>query len=163
MTGCRISTPGLLCEPAALTGNLSQGDKQALPSSRATPMNTCPVLRPRWCPSLLAITQERAAAFRCMKYVGFVSFREKRLSFWTTTIHISGFNLTACILATPGSIPLITETHAGSLRTCLAQALAWSDLPCGLTGWVTSTSFIFSYSKAPSPRFGLILARSRSC
>jgi hypothetical protein len=36
----------------------------------------------------------------------------------TTTIPISGLHHAACILTTPGSIPPITETHAGSLLTC---------------------------------------------
>ena len=91
----------------------------ALPSSRVTPMSTCPFLRPRWCPLLLAMAHERTAAFRCMNDVGFPFPRKDgKLSLWTTTIHISGFNLTACTLTTPGSIPSITGTHAGSLRTC---------------------------------------------
>jgi len=158
-----VSTPGLLSQPAALNDRqFIAGRHQALPSSRATPMSTCPVLRPRWCPLILAVTQEGTAAFRLVHYVGFLFPREGRLSLSTTTIHISGFNLTACTLATPGSAPFITETHAGSLRTC------WlSSSPVGLalwrTDWVASTSFIFFYFKAPSPRFGLILARAAPC
>jgi hypothetical protein len=81
-------------------------------------MSTCPALRPRWCPSLLAMSQERTAAFRWMHYVGFLSPRVGRLSAWTTVIHISGLNLTACTLATPGIEHPITGMHAGSLRTC---------------------------------------------
>ena len=81
-------------------------------------MSTCPALRPRWCPSSLAMSQERTAAFRWMHYVGFLSPRVGRLSAWTTVIHISGLNLTACTLATPGIEHPITGMHAGSLRTC---------------------------------------------
>ena len=40
--------------------------------------------------------------------------------YWTTTILISGLNPAACTLATPGSIPPLTGTPAGSLLTwCL--------------------------------------------
>ena len=82
-------------------------------------MSTCPALiRPRWCPSPLAMTQERTAAFRSLQGVGFLSPRIGRLSLWTTTIHISGFNSAACTLVTPGSIHPVTGMHAGSLRTC---------------------------------------------
>ena len=94
------------------------GKSWALPSSRATPVSTCPDLRPRWCPSPLAMTRERTAAFRWMHCVGFFSPRVGRLSLRTTIIHISGLNSAACTLATSGSIHLITEVHADSLRTC---------------------------------------------
>jgi hypothetical protein len=36
----------------------------------------------------------------------------------STTLLISGLHHTACILATPGSVPPLAETHAGSLLTC---------------------------------------------
>ena len=36
----------------------------------------------------------------------------------STTLLISGLHHAACILATPGSVPLLAETHAGSLLTC---------------------------------------------
>ena len=74
LTGSRVSTPGLLSQPAALDDRrFVSGRQQALPSSRATPMSTCPVLRPRWCPLLLAIPYEGTAAFRSLKDVGFPS------------------------------------------------------------------------------------------
>jgi len=81
-------------------------------------MSTCPDLRPRWCPFSLAMSQERTAAFRRMQSVGFPFPQMERLSLWTTTIPISGFNSTACTLATPGTEHPITGMHAGSLRTC---------------------------------------------
>ena len=40
------------------------------------------------------------------------------LSLRTTTNHISGLNLTACTLTTPGTEHPIAGMHAGSLRTC---------------------------------------------
>ena len=56
---------------------------------------------------------------RCKPSAFPLGFSE-RLSCWTTIIPISGFNHAACTLATPGSIPPLTGTHAGSLLTwCL--------------------------------------------
>jgi len=82
-------------------------------------MRTCPdLIRPRWCPSPLAMTRKRTAAFRSLQGVGFLSLRAGRLSSSTTIIHISGFNSTACTLATPGFVHPVTGMHAGSLRTC---------------------------------------------
>jgi hypothetical protein len=47
----------------------------ALPSSRVTPLTTCPALRPRWSPAYspvsLTLVVHRTAAFRCMQSVGF--------------------------------------------------------------------------------------------
>ena len=92
--------------------------------------------------------------------------RQRRLSFpfggdsilSTTTTTISGFHTTACTLTTPGSIHPITGMHAGSLRTCPAQALIRSDLPFSYlrTDWVPLARFRNLLS---SPCFGLSLAR----
>ena len=43
----------------------------------------------------------------------------------STTIHISGLNHAACLLATPGSVRPLTGRHAGSLLTC------WLDFSQG--------------------------------
>ena len=76
----------------------------ALPSSRVTPLMTCPALRPRWCPGhspsriqdcCLPAHGSRRLSPRCCW----------RVSSWTTTIPISGLNHAACHLATPGSAP----------------------------------------------------------
>jgi len=45
----------------------------ALSSSRALPLNTCPALRPRWCPQHSPSIASRTAAFRYMHTVGFRS------------------------------------------------------------------------------------------
>jgi hypothetical protein len=130
-TGSRVSTPGLLSQPAAPDyRQFVAGRQQALSRSRATPVSTCPVHRPRWCPLTLTISHERTAAFRSLQGVGFPFPRKDgKLSLLTTTIHISGFNLTACTLAyRSSSTPFITETHVDLLRTCLAWALVRSDL-----------------------------------
>ena len=59
----------------------------------------------------------RTAAFRPLETVGFLLDTALRSILLSTTILISGLNHTACILATPGSVPPLAETHAGSLLT----------------------------------------------
>lgn len=61
------------------------------------------------------------AAFRWLDCVGFPSDALEDILL-TTTIHISGLNITACKLVPPGSVPSLTETHAGFA----------TDLPAGL-------------------------------
>jgi len=73
----------------------------ALSSSRATPLNTCSALRPRWCPQyspyripdccLPPHAQRRLSPLISQKVI-----------LTATTIHFSGLNYTACILAPPG-------------------------------------------------------------
>ena len=60
----------------------------------------------------------RTAAFRPLETVGVLLDTTVRSILLSTTIRISGLNHTACILATPGSVPPLAETHAGSLLTC---------------------------------------------
>ena len=43
----------------------------ALPSSRATPLQTCPALRPRWCPERSPVTRPGRLACRRLEPVGF--------------------------------------------------------------------------------------------
>jgi len=62
----------------------------------------------------------RTVAFRSFDNVGFPSDVLKVI-LETTTIRISGFNYTACILAPPGSIPPLTGTHAGFASDLPAQ------------------------------------------
>ena len=58
MRTCCPSAPGLLVCRYPLSSGLSHIRRQeALPSSQTTPLNTCPVLRPRWCPYCSAIAQ----------------------------------------------------------------------------------------------------------
>jgi hypothetical protein len=53
-----LLAPGLLVRRHPLSsGSLCKRRQEALPSSRTTPLNTCPVLRPRWCPCCFAIAQ----------------------------------------------------------------------------------------------------------
>jgi hypothetical protein len=46
-------TPGCWLCRSPLLRRLFPRRREALPSSRITPLNTCPALRPRWCPSRL--------------------------------------------------------------------------------------------------------------
>jgi hypothetical protein len=88
----------------------------ALPRSRVTPLNACPALRPRWCPQ-----HSPSRVQDC----GLPAHASRRLSprsrggisLRTTTRPISGLHHAACFLATPGFVPPITGTHAGSLLT----------------------------------------------
>ena len=52
---------------------MSTRKQLALSSSRALPLNTCPALRPRWCPQHSPLIALRTAAFRYMQTVGFRS------------------------------------------------------------------------------------------
>src|SRR5262245_4729744 len=59
----------------------------------------------------------RTAAFRRLQTVGFPLNTSLRDILLSTTIHISGLNHAACILATPGFVRPHTGRHAGSLLT----------------------------------------------
>ncbi len=67
----RTTTPGLLINRYTSASGYSARRQMALPSSQATPMCTCPGLRPRRCPGYLRITHSgllpstvsRASAF----------------------------------------------------------------------------------------------------
>jgi len=84
----------------------------ALPSPRATPMNTCPVLRPRWCP----INSPYRLQDCCLPHTPkrrLSPLVAQRLSIRSTTIHISGFNTTACTLVPSSFTHPITEIACG--------------------------------------------------
>jgi len=78
-----------------------------LPSSRATPVDTCPALRPRWCPEYSPYrTQDCCLPTRC-KASTFTPRLPGKLIPITTTIHISGLIDAACILDPSGfGLPL---------------------------------------------------------
>jgi len=111
------------------------------------------------------------------------------LSFWTTTIHISGLYDAACRLATPGSVPLLAKQHAGSLlsywlgfaqvgleshdshplgNTDLFHGFVLHSLDLGLrlargTGWLGGIALVGGWHCALS-HFPLLLPRKRpSC
>lgn len=92
--------------------NLPSRRLLALSSPRVTPMNTCPVPRPRWCPlnspyrlqdCCLPVTPNRRLS----------PLVSQRLSILSTTIPISGFNNTACTLVPSSFTHLIAEIACG--------------------------------------------------
>ena len=94
-----------LWSPGPHSGNVTRR-QVALPSSRVTPVKTCPALRPRWCPA----HSPKRTQDCCLP-----ATEHRRL---TTTLSISGLHHAACLLATPGSVRPLTGRHAGSLLTC---------------------------------------------
>src|SRR6266705_617637 len=91
-------------QPVPHSGPLTRR-QMALPSSRVPPLKTCPALRPRWCPRY----SPKRIQDCCLPVRA-----NRRL---TTTIHISGLNHAAYLLAPPGSVRPLTGRHAGSLLT----------------------------------------------
>ncbi len=98
-------TPGLLVTRSPSPGVASRR-QMALPSSRVPPMQTCPALRPRWCPAHSPYCAQNC----CLPMPG-----NCRLSHH---VHFSGLHNTACLLAPPGFVRPFTGRHAGSLLTC---------------------------------------------
>ena len=93
--------------------------QMALPRSRVPLVETCPALRPRWCPAYSpSRTQDCGLSVRA----------HRRL---TTTLPISGLKNAACLLATPGSVRPLTGRHTGSLLTCWLDVSQVGLEPCG--------------------------------
>ena len=115
------------------------------------PRSTTPVVSSR-----LAIASPGLLPSAPHHVVGFPSYYSlQRLSSRTTTTKISGLHHAACVLATSGFVPPITETHAVSLPTCwlsFGQVRLWL-LPA-LTHWATMTSFM-GFLPVPMPRIYL--------
>ena len=59
----------------------------------------------------------RTAAFHGLQRVGVSLALTREGILLTTTLHMSGLHDAACFLTTPGSIPTMGGTHAGSLPT----------------------------------------------
>ena len=111
--------PGLLvCRYPLSSGYLCERRQEALPSSRITPLNTCSVLRSRWCPLNIALTLLGLLPSSAFNPVGF--HRYPRLILLTTTIHFSGFNHAACALAFP-----LLRTPPLSDRTSVPLQARW--------------------------------------
>jgi hypothetical protein len=91
--------------------------REALPSSRVTPLNTCPALRPRWCPTRLPWREQDcslpAHAHRRLWV------RLPGLVLRSTTIPFSRLNNAACVLASP----LLRTAPFGSRPS--VRLLAW--------------------------------------
>ena len=98
--GCdRQQTPGCWLCRSPVVRLLLPRRREALPSSRFTPLNTCPALRPRWCPARLPC---RVLA-RCLPGTGWgrLWVRLPELILLSTIIHFSEFNDAACVLTLP--------------------------------------------------------------
>ena len=116
--GSSTPTPGLLVSRYPYSSGSVGKETTGSPKFPSFPLTTCSaLLRPRWYPARLAFpaagllpsTRARVSAF---------SPASTGIIRWTTTIHISGLNLAACRLATPGSVQPLTALHAGSLLSC---------------------------------------------
>ena len=129
----------------------------ALPSSRVTPMDTCPALRPRWYPEHSPWRIQDcclpATAYRRLSLTTAL-----RIILWTTTLHISGLHHAAYILV-PSSFALpLLGLHVDFTTDLLARL--WSGGTCTLsvrTHWVTTTHFM---GFLPVPRFRAYLGTS---
>ena len=92
----------------------------ALPSSRATPVETCPVLRPRWCPEHSPSRLQDC----CLPATG-----NRRLSpryplrdiLSSTTIRISGLNDAACLFVPSSSVRPLLGVHVDVTTDLLAR------------------------------------------
>jgi hypothetical protein len=82
-----------------LLRRLFPGRREALPSSRITSLNTCPDLRPRWCPARLP-WREQDCCLRSDAYPR-LWVQLPGLILLSTIIHFSEFNNAACVLALP--------------------------------------------------------------
>ena len=103
----------------------------ALPSSRVTPMDTCPALRPRWCPEHSPWRIQDcclpATAYRRRSLATAL-----RIILWTTTLHISGLHHAAYILV-PSSFALpLLGLHVDFTTDLLARL--WSGGSCTVLG-----------------------------
>ena len=120
-------------------------------------METCPALRPRWCPEHSPWRIQDcclpATAYRRLSLATAL-----RIILWTTTLHISGLHHTAYILV-PSSFALpLLGVHVDFTTDLLARL--WSGGTCTLsvrTHWVTTTHFM---GFLPIPRFRAYLGTS---
>ena len=110
-------TPGCCLGRSPSLRRLLPRRREALPSSRVTPLNTCPALRPRWCPTgspwcvrgcCLPVGGSRRLWLRLLEAI-----------LLSTTIRFSGFNSAACVLASPllRTLPFATVALRFGCRT----------------------------------------------
>jgi hypothetical protein len=134
--------PGRLSQPDARSGIFPRR-QTTLPSSRVTPLEACPALRPRWCPGgkppgvapgyhspgLLPSARCRTSAFTVTPLDV-----DAWLILRTTTIQISGLNHAAYFLATPSfAHPLTTNMAAKAPLDPDKDARGFAtDLPASL-------------------------------
>ena len=145
-------TPGCWLRRSPVFRRCLPRRREVLPSSRITPLNACPDLRSRWCPSPLALTRTGLLPSHGLQGSAFGPVA--RTYPMTTTIHFSGFNSAACVLASP----LLRTPPLGD-RTSVRLLTRWLVFgQVGLIGtrrrthWVTLTYFkgCHPYSDVPS-------------
>ncbi len=95
------TTPGLLISRYTSASGSPARRQMALPSSQATPMCTCPGLRPRRCPGYSRITHPGLLPSSAFKLSAFTPQTCGSYPV-STTIQISGLNNAACTLASSG-------------------------------------------------------------
>lgn len=121
---CRM--PGCwFCRPPSCRPLLPRR-REALPSSRVTPVNTCPALRPRWCP----VRSPWRAQDCCLPEAPYRRLWDRLpgLILLSTTIQFSEFNDPACVLAFP-----LLRTPPLSGRTSVRLRTGWLAFgPVGL-------------------------------
>src|SRR5882724_4791563 len=98
-------TPGCCLRRSPLLRRLLPRRREALPSSRITPLPTCPALRPRWCPARSPCRGQDCCLPADAHSRLWVRF--PRLILLSTIIHFSEFNDAACVLA----LPLLRTPH----------------------------------------------------
>lgn len=134
-----LPTPGLLISQYTSSSGSLVGNSMALSSSRTTPLDTCPVLRPRWCPVCSPfLFASRTAAFQRVKTVGFHTLTSQCAYLSSTTIPFSGLNSAACILAPSSSVLPLPGLHVDFATDLLARL--WSGGT--FTHWVILTNFL---------------------
>ena len=127
--------------PVPQSGSLTRR-QVALPSSRATPMKTCPALRPRWCPDCSPLRLQDC----CLPAGG--NRRLSPLMTWrailvSTTIFFSGLHHAAYLLAfPPASYAHCWVCTWSSLLACWLGFGQVGLEPSVLTHWVTTTNFL---------------------
>ena len=118
----RVEAPGharAFGHPVPQSGNVTRR-QVALPSSRATPMNACPALRPRWCPAHSPWRTQDCCLPVHWKPSAFPSIPLEDILL-STTIHISGLNHAAYLLAPSSFVLPLLGVHVEFAPDLLAR------------------------------------------
>ena len=128
MRGGRVlSTPGVFTSGRHSYTCFYARKPLALPSSRVTPMDTCPALRPRWCPEhspwRIPDCCLPATAYRRLSLTTAL-----RIILWTTTLHIAELHHAAYILVPSSFARPLLGVHVDFTSDLLAKL--WSGGTC---------------------------------